>query len=133
MNRIFYRKVGQPKLTCLLHPDCICADPARSHENKPRTPAFHRISGRPGARLVEPNPAGRVKHSGRRNTPAKCTARLIFLIGELATQRGLDLDVQLPAGADRKSTRLNSSHVKISYAVFCLKKKIKDTTVDRLA
>src|SRR5690606_40554586 len=27
-------------------------------------------------------------------------------------------------GRDRKSTRLNSSHVKISYAVFCLKKKI---------
>src|SRR5207253_11230619 len=26
-------------------------------------------------------------------------------------------------GADRKSTRLNSSHVAISYAVFCLKKK----------
>src|SRR5690606_41756470 len=43
---------------------------------------------------------------------------------------------RVPAGAhagggdvhlepDRKSTRLNSSHVKISYAVFCLKKKIK--------
>src|SRR5690606_40489020 len=29
--------------------------------------------------------------------------------------------------ADRKSTRLNSSHVKISYAVFCLKKKIKNS------
>ena len=28
-------------------------------------------------------------------------------------------------GLDRKSTRLNSSHVVISYAVFCLKKKIK--------
>src|SRR5699024_12453123 len=27
---------------------------------------------------------------------------------------------------DRKSTRLNSSHVSISYAVFCLKKKIKN-------
>src|SRR5437899_8717114 len=27
--------------------------------------------------------------------------------------------------ADRKSTRLNSSHLGISYAVFCLKKKIK--------
>src|SRR5699024_11382662 len=27
--------------------------------------------------------------------------------------------------ADRKSTRLNSSHVSISYAVFCLKKKIR--------
>src|SRR2546430_6917084 len=29
------------------------------------------------------------------------------------------------AGADRKSTRLNSSHSQISYAVFCLKKKKK--------
>src|SRR5690625_6132353 len=29
---------------------------------------------------------------------------------------------------DRKSTRLNSSHVAISYAVFCLKKKKKSTT-----
>src|SRR5256885_12966786 len=29
----------------------------------------------------------------------------------------------LPPGADRKSTRLNSSHLVISYAVFCLKKK----------
>src|SRR5690349_23287769 len=28
-----------------------------------------------------------------------------------------------PAAEDRKSTRLNSSHVEISYAVFCLKKK----------
>src|SRR5690606_40992582 len=32
-----------------------------------------------------------------------------------------DLRVSI-RGADRKSTRLNSSHVKISYAVFCLKK-----------
>src|SRR5690606_41723062 len=31
------------------------------------------------------------------------------------------------AGKDRKSTRLNSSHVKISYAVFCLKKKTNRT------
>src|SRR5690606_39959330 len=30
-------------------------------------------------------------------------------------------------GRDRKSTRLNSSHVKISYAVFCLKKKTKQS------
>src|SRR5690554_7138360 len=30
-----------------------------------------------------------------------------------------------PSGKDRKSTRLNSSHVRISYAVFCLKKKKK--------
>src|SRR5207253_7168057 len=38
-----------------------------------------------------------------------------------------------PARSDRKSTRLNSSHVAISYAVFCLKKKKKkhqDTEVE---
>src|SRR5690606_40421911 len=34
-----------------------------------------------------------------------------------------DVWVRLAKEADRKSTRLNSSHVKISYAVFCLKKK----------
>src|SRR5690349_22909471 len=32
---------------------------------------------------------------------------------------------RLADAADRKSTRLNSSHVEISYAVFCLKKKKK--------
>src|SRR5256885_4344181 len=32
---------------------------------------------------------------------------------------------------DRKSTRLNSSHLVISYAVFCLKKKKKKLVVDR--
>src|SRR5690625_6889152 len=32
---------------------------------------------------------------------------------------------------DRKSTRLNSSHVAISYAVFCLKKKTADTEESR--
>src|SRR3989454_4136411 len=31
-----------------------------------------------------------------------------------------------PSSADRKSTRLNSSHLVISYAVFCLKKKKKE-------
>src|SRR2546430_2792024 len=33
--------------------------------------------------------------------------------------------------ADRKSTRLNSSHSQISYAVFCLKKKKKNTGLQR--
>src|SRR5690606_39720591 len=35
----------------------------------------------------------------------------------------LDLILSAPHPIDRKSTRLNSSHVKTSYAVFCLKKK----------
>src|SRR2546428_1841200 len=38
-------------------------------------------------------------------------------------RRGKDHDERLQKGEDRKSTRLNSSHDQISYAVFCLKKK----------
>src|SRR3712207_7829997 len=38
-----------------------------------------------------------------------------------ATAHGFDAAIQ--NGQDRKSTRLNSSHANISYAVFCLKKK----------
>src|SRR2546427_3864449 len=36
-------------------------------------------------------------------------------------------------GLDRKSTRLNSSHSQISYAVFCLKKKKKNTKLSNHA
>src|SRR5256885_4904581 len=38
----------------------------------------------------------------------------------------VDDDGGLDLGGDRKSTRLNSSHLVISYAVFCLKKKKKE-------
>src|SRR5215469_12855795 len=65
--------------------------------------------------------------------PYACDACRPFVIGPLAGR------LQGPAGhlpgrrvhdqrlqtGDRKSTRLNSSHVEISYAVFCLKKKKK--------
>src|SRR3712207_7356884 len=53
-----------------------------------------------------------------------------------------DLDVGAPRGdhplpllefADRKSTRLNSSHANISYAVFCLKKKKKSIQICTLS
>src|SRR5438876_5237348 len=40
-----------------------------------------------------------------------------------ATLEPEDFLIQLEAEQDRKSTRLNSSHPSISYAVFCLKKK----------
>src|SRR5690625_5501286 len=36
-------------------------------------------------------------------------------------------ELETPVDKDRKSTRLNSSHVAISYAVFCLKKKRQNT------
>src|SRR3712207_8157257 len=42
---------------------------------------------------------------------------------DLDAGRQLVDDFELPVAADRKSTRLNSSHANISYAVFCLKKK----------
>src|SRR2546430_9170428 len=53
-------------------------------------------------------------------------ATLLELLGELRaelTRRGPDARIR-----DRKSTRLNSSHSQISYAVFCLKKKKRSKT-----
>src|SRR5690606_10555446 len=68
-------------------------------------------------------------HNGRRLTESNFTNDL-FPITHY-TPPVLELDEPIPSlppsdtgeHIDRKSTRLNSSHVKISYAVFCLKKK----------
>src|SRR5438445_10185054 len=49
-----------------------------------------------------------------------------------AGRRARDV-LRRPAAGDRKSTRLNSSHANISYAVFCLKKKTKNDRVTALA
>src|SRR5947209_9395031 len=43
--------------------------------------------------------------------------------GERGVEIGEARPHERPGGGDRKSTRLNSSHANISYAVFCLKKK----------
>src|SRR5690606_41190960 len=56
-------------------------------------------------------------HAARACEAAHATG-LPFWIGVSARRR---------TDGDRKSTRLNSSHVKISYAVFCLKKKTGQT------
>src|SRR5690606_40805030 len=47
---------------------------------------------------------------------------LAILAGGVGALIGAGIGQALGEGGDRKSTRLNSSHVKISYAVFCLKK-----------
>src|SRR5256885_13147585 len=48
------------------------------------------------------------------------------MVRRLLVRREVDLLIRLTVwDQDRKSTRLNSSHLVISYAVFCLKKKIK--------
>src|SRR5947209_10505455 len=52
----------------------------------------------------------------------------VALVRLRAVRRGAPPDER--RAADRKSTRLNSSHANISYAVFCLKKKKKDQHAD---
>src|SRR5256885_16374443 len=50
--------------------------------------------------------------------------RLLVALGDTATAERTRVHVDpVGRGLDRKSTRLNSSHLVISYAVFCLKKK----------
>src|SRR5690606_41454422 len=62
--------------------------------------------------------------------PTRRSSDLVILIGKGGVRQaalfhfGPVAFVPLQNQGDRKSTRLNSSHVKISYAVFCLKKKI---------
>src|SRR5256885_11679219 len=54
--------------------------------------------------------------------------------GEREKTRFLTIGISIAGNADRKSTRLNSSHLVISYAVFCLKKKttlLRRTLVSR--
>src|SRR5207253_3834510 len=53
-------------------------------------------------------------------TPAE-RALVVAVFDQLDGRIGPALDVVLRVQRDRKSTRLNSSHVAISYAVFCLK------------
>src|SRR2546426_6501915 len=55
-------------------------------------------------------------------------------ISATSSASGSFLLAQVPEGAtalDRKSTRLNSSHLVISYAVFCLKKKNQQIVIPR--
>src|SRR5438067_9776890 len=57
--------------------------------------------------------------------------QLASLAGRSSTSSAIDREPAVHQSgeglADRKSTRLNSSHVSISYAVFCLKKKLRPT------
>src|SRR5690349_22219519 len=63
----------------------------------------------------------RFVQAGKRLLPFQTSLELDGRITELLNHR---------RGGDRKSTRLNSSHVEISYAVFCLKKKKKNSNTD---
>src|SRR2546430_9234355 len=77
--------------------------------------SLRRLAGRPSAELVRVPGIGRGK-------AARVAAAL-----ELGRRVGAEEEP--PPERDRKSTRLNSSHSQISYAVFCLKKKKHTMTV----
>src|SRR5690606_40985012 len=82
------------------------------------TSAYHAAAGSPG----------RVPRAKERVSVTTSDTRLTvdrrrfmgYLLGGATVVAAADLGL---LQGDRKSTRLNSSHVKISYAVFCLKKK----------
>src|SRR5690606_41011118 len=76
------------------------------------------------------------RERARQSSPENPRAESIQEAIHHLKQRGLGRDeviellrnLDIQPTQDRKSTRLNSSHVKISYAVFCLKKK-KNTVI----
>src|SRR5690606_42069719 len=78
-------------------------------------------SGVPGAETPE-SPDGMTRSDEERYAEVFNTW-LRYGIGELDKEDRELLQARHVSHGDRKSTRLNSSHVKISYAVFCLKKK----------
>src|SRR3712207_7213836 len=67
--------------------------------------------------------APRADERGARGHPAGVDGRAL-LVPRALLRGGRPRARAPPRAADRKSTRLNSSHANISYAVFCLKKKI---------
>src|SRR5258705_4488179 len=73
---------------------------------------FLMIRRPPRSTLFPYTPLFRSPYRGKRNEPAFVAATA----AAVAALKGVDPE-------DRKSTRLNSSHLGISYAVFCLKKK----------
>src|ERR1039458_8822815 len=80
-----------------------------------RKPPARRTDRRPPCRSSNvPGPISRQERCARPAAP------WIWRFPAKASSRWMGLP-----GADRKSTRLNSSHLGISYAVFCLKKKTK--------
>src|SRR2546430_6563992 len=78
----------------------------------PYTPLFRSAYGGPRRR------AGGAVDGAVRSGRARCRRRGVRAVQE----RGVD-PADGAAHSDRKSTRMNSSHSQISYAVFCLKKK----------
>src|SRR5437763_7526343 len=100
--------------------DCVWPQPSEADSG----PSIQ-LTGKLAGHWVNPVAQEQVRHGRGHNpnspqkdaTPARCAS----------AESGLNRNAESMADfakADRKSTRLNSSHRCISYAVFCLKKKI---------
>src|SRR5258708_20426914 len=59
--------------------------------------------------------------------------KIVVTVGDPVASQSEDGPTQVQASPDRKSTRLNSSHQIISYAVFSLKKKKTSHTMETLS
>src|SRR6266853_112428 len=102
----------------------------------PFSPALSPISSSPWSMRYSSRSSWSIPAGFRRNTPilrnrkltlpvvARLPPPLVTMLRTAATVR-VGLSVAVSTSRDRKSTRLNSSHSQISYAVFCLKKKKK--------
>src|SRR5215203_184305 len=130
-GRLSTRPISIRLLTCT-HPPTTAVISRRSW---PYAPFKTRAGGADGAHVEQDDhrrgERDGVRARGREPTPARPlrprrprSHRQPRRLRHRQLRRLLD-DRRRPAREDRKSTRLNSSHANISYAVFCLKKKKK--------
>src|SRR5688572_15832285 len=117
VDRVFVEKGGD-EVAATHQPDILAALLAKpAHELADRTAdELHPFRGVGGCRRPGEDDGAPLLGVERRSQPQ---ALLVSLSSEHGRVDGLY------EGVDRKSTRLNSSHSQISYAVFCLKKKRK--------
>src|SRR2546427_3735272 len=86
----------------------------------------------PVAQQVDAERRQRERRAGERGQPPRDVEKIAALRQHAAPRGRGRLDAEAEEadrGLDRKSTRLNSSHSQISYAVFCLKKKKNNTNL----
>src|SRR5438874_10764514 len=74
--------------------------------------------------VVSPPSSGMMSHEARYVSPMETNE--VIHTSEVSGASKFMSSALAYLALDRKSTRLNSSHVEISYAVFCLKKKKED-------
>src|SRR3989454_8997528 len=77
---------------------------------------------------------GKIRHTLELLRKEQESAEKILQVTQERQGEGFELPVEVTKAqlTDRKSTRLNSSHLVISYAVFCLKKKKKHNASEHL-